>query len=91
MLIVSGGWPTATAFWREAVRTARRANRSAPYLAFALRTDSVIDPHERERFDAAMEHVINGSVGASLEFVRADHIVGNSSADYPGYASGDPR
>ena len=80
MVIVSGGWPTATAFWREAIRSARRANGASPYLAFALRTDSMIDPYERQRFDAAMEHLIDGSVGASLEFVRADHIVGQSSA-----------
>jgi hypothetical protein len=76
---VSAGWPSAGAFWGEAVDSALRADRAAPYLAFAIRTDSVLDPGQKRAFEARMDWVVGGSVRRRLVFVTPDHLVAGHS------------
>jgi hypothetical protein len=75
MHAVSTDWPGAGAFWDEAVDSAVRGDRSAPYLAFAIRSDSASNPRERQVFDARMEWVINGFLRRSLAFVGPDNLL----------------
>jgi hypothetical protein len=75
MHAVSTDWPGASAFWDEALDSAVRADRSAPYLAFAIRSDSAINPHERQVLDSRMDWVVNGSLRRSLAFVRPDNLL----------------
>jgi hypothetical protein len=78
---VSGSWPSPEAFWGEAVRAARQASRAAPYLAFAVRTSSFIDPVERELLDLRMKYVVEGLVHANLVFALPGDVLADAPAE----------
>jgi len=72
-LLMMGDFRNGGDFWDAALHAARRL--PDPYLALAIRSDTVLHPVLKQRFESVMDYVVAGPLGPNLAFVRPDEIL----------------
>ena len=72
-MVMWGDFRSGRDFWDAALHAARQL--CDPYLAFAIRSETLLHPGLKQKFESVMDAVVAGPLGPKLTFVRPDEIL----------------